>query len=170
MNKIGHFFRWLFEKEDNTWEDYCLKNGLVKEEPKEKSEPIKKTISLEKTIEQVKKSGAEKPVVVMSENEFEYYTKKQSEWEVEKIERCKQTICNYMYDCNESKTAVNDLLYNNRDAWFIVSDGLDSRSKLITESLEYLTGKKWKFLGEVQNHVYAWKVDSKMLDKINLEK
>ena len=118
-----------------------------------------KTIIIEKPIDKEIKKPVETNVV------FHFLNN------AEKIERCKQIICNYMYDCNESKTAVNDLLYNNRDAWFIVSDGLDNRSKLITESLEYITGKKWKFLGEVQNHVYAWKVDySKMLDKINLDK
>lgn len=172
MDKIGHFFRWIFlDKESNTWEDYCKHNGLIKEEPKEEPEPVKKLISLEKTVEQVKKSGAEKPVVVMNDDEFEYYAKNQAEWEAEKIERCKQIICNYMYDCNESKTAVADLLGNNRNEWYIVSAGLDGRSKLITESLEYLTKKKWEFLGEVENSVYGWRVDySKMLDRINLDK
>jgi hypothetical protein len=71
-----------------------------------------------------------------------------------------------MYDCNESKTAVADLLGNNRNEWYIVAAGLNGRSKLITESLEYLTKKKWEYLGEVESSVYGWKVDySKMLDK-----
>ena len=175
MNKVGHFFRWIFlTKEDNTWEDYCKHNGLVKEEPKEELEPVKEPISLEKIVEQVKNSGAEKPVIVMNEETaeeakdlylFPYFSN------AEKIERCKQIICNYMYDCNESKTAVADLLNNNRDEWYIVASGLNGRSQLITESLEYLTKKKWEFLGEVESSIYGWKVDySRMLNKINLDK
>lgn len=172
MDKIGHFFRWIFlDKESNTWEEYCKNNGLVKEEPKEEPEPVKEPISLEKTVEQVKKSGAEKPVIVMNDNDFEYYVENQVECKAEKIERCKQIICNYTYDCNESKTAVADLLGNNRNEWYIVSAGLNGRAKLITESLEYLTKKKWEFLGEVESSVYGWRVDySRMLDKINLDK
>ena len=171
MDKIGHFFRWIFlDKESNTWEEYCKNNGLVKEEPKEE---VKEPISLEKTVEQVKKSGAEKPVVVMNENDFECYTEEAKDLylfpyfsNAEKIERCKQIICNYTYDCNESKTAVADLLGNNRNEWYIVAAGLNGRSKLITESLEYLTKKKWEYLGEVESSVYGWRVDySKMLDK-----
>lgn len=176
MDKIGHFFRWIFlDKESNTWKEYCKNNGLVKEAPKEEPEPVKEPISLEKTVEQVKKSGAEKPVIVMNENDFEHYTEEvklepnvffPEPSNAEKIERCKQIICNYMYDCNESKTAVADLLGNNRNEWYIVSDGLNRRSKLITESLEYLTKKKWEFLGEVESSVYGWRVDySRMLDK-----
>ena len=163
MDKIGHFFRWIFlDKESNTWKEYCKNNGLIKEEPKEEH----KTIILEKATdkEETKKSVEEE--VKLEPNVF--FPEPSNK---EKIERCKQIICNYMYDCNESKTAVADLLGNNRDKWYIVSDGLNGRSKLITESLEYLTKKKWEFLGEVESSVYGWKVDySKMLDKINLDK
>ena len=158
MDKIGHFFRWIFlDKESNTWKEYCKNNGLVKEEPKEEI----KTIILEKATdkEETKKSVEEE--VKLEPNVF--FPEPSN---AEKIERCKQIICNYTYDCNESKTAVADLLGNNRDEWYIVSDGLNGRSKLITESLEYLTKKKWEFLGEVESSVYGWRVDySKMLDK-----
>lgn len=166
MNKIGHFFRWIFlNKEDNTWEDYCKHNGLVKEEPKVEAKEEIKTIILEKTTD---KKETEKLVeeeiaeeVKESYNRmFPYFSN------AEKIERCKQIICNYTYGCIESKTAVADLLGNNRNEWYIVADGLDGRSKLITESLEYLTKKKWEYLGEVESCIYGWKVDySKMLDK-----
>jgi len=158
MNKIGHFFRWIFlDKESNTWEEYCKNNGLVKEEPKEEI----KTIILEKVTD---KKETEKPVEEEVKLEPNVFFPEPSN--KEKIERCKQIICNYMYDCNESKTAVADLLGNNRNEWYIVSDGLNGRSKLITESLEYLTKKKWEFLGEVESSVYGWRVDySKMLDK-----
>jgi hypothetical protein len=157
MSKIGHFFRWIFlDKESNTWEEYCKHNGLVKEEPKEEI----KTIILEKTTDKETKKPVEEEVKLEPNVFFPEPSNK------EKIERCKQIICNYMYDCNESKTAVADLLGNNRDKWYIVSDGLNGRSKLITESLEYLTKKKWEFLGEVESSVYGWRVDySKMLDK-----
>lgn len=158
MDKIGHFFRWIFlDKEDKTWEDYCKHNILVKEEPKEEI----KTIILEKATD---KEETKKPV----EEEVKVEPNVFFPWlsNAEKIERCKQIICNYMYDCNESKTAVADLLGNNRNEWYIVSAGLNGRSKLITESLEYLTKKKWEFLGEVESSVYGWRVDySKMLDK-----
>ena len=158
MNKIGHFFRWIFlDKESNTWKEFCLKNGLVKEEPKEEI----KTIVLEKATdkEETKKSVEEE--VKLEPNVF--FPEPSN---AEKIERCKQIICNYTYDCNESKTAVADLLGNNRNEWYIVSAGLSGRSKLITESLEYLTKKKWEFLGEVESSVYGWRVDySRMLDK-----
>lgn len=158
MSKIGHFFRWIFlDKESNTWEDYCKHNDLVKEEPKEET----KTIILEKVTD---KKETEKPVEEEVKLEPNVFFPEPSN--KEKIERCKQIICNYMYDCNESKTAVADLLGNNRNEWYIVSDGLNGRSKLITESLEYLTKKKWEFLGEVESSVYGWRVDySKMLDK-----
>ena len=163
MDKIGHFFRWIFlDKESNTWKEYCKNNGLVKEEPKEEI----KTIILEKATdkEETKKSVEEE--VKLEPNVF--FPEPSN---AEKIERCKQIICNYTYDCNESKTAVADLLGNNRNEWYIVSAGLSGRSKLITESLEYLTKKKWEFLGEVESSVYGWRVDySKMLDKINLDK
>ena len=160
MNKIGHFFRWiLLDKESNTWQEYCKNNGLVKEEPKEEI----KTIILEKATD---KKETEKPVEKETVEEakdlylFPYFST------AEKIERCKQIICNYTYDCNESKTAVADLLGNNRNEWYIVAAGLNGRSKLITESLEYLTKKKWEYLGEVESSVYGWRVDySKMLDK-----
>lgn len=163
MDKIGHFFRWIFlDKESNTWEEYCKNNGLVKEEPKEEI----KTIILEKETD---KEETKKPVEEEVKLEPNVFFPEPSN--KEKIERCKQIICNYMYDCNESKTAVVDLIENNRDKWYIVSDGLSGRSKLITESLEYLTKKKWEFLGEVESSVYGWRVDySKMLDKINLDK
>ena len=158
MDKIGHFFRWIFlDKESNTWKEYCKNNGLVKEEPKEEI----KTIILEKATdeEETKKSVEEE--VKLEPNVF--FPEPSN---AEKIERCKQIICNYTYDCNESKTAVADLLGNNRNEWYIVSAGLSGRSKLITESLEYLTKKKWEFLGEVESSVYGWRVDySKMLDK-----
>jgi hypothetical protein len=158
MDKIGHFFRWIFlDKESNTWKEYCKNNGLVKEEPKEEI----KTIILEKVTD---KKETEKPVEEEVKLEPNVFFPEPSN--KEKIERCKQIICNYMYDCNESKTAVADLLGNNRNEWYIVSDGLNGRSKLITESLEYLTKKKWEFLGEVESSVYGWRVDySKMLDK-----
>ena len=157
MNKIGHFFRWiLLDKESNTWQEYCKNNGLVKEEPKEEI----KTIILEKATDKKETVEEAKDLYL-----FPYFST------AEKIERCKQIICNYTYDCNESKTAVADLLGNNRNEWYIVSDGLNGRSKLITESLEYLTKKKWEFLGEVESSIYGWRVDySKMLDKINLDK
>ena len=157
MNKIGHFFRWIFlNKEDNTWEEYCAKNGLVKEEPKEEI----KTIILEKTTDKETKKPVEEEVKLEPNVFFPEHSNK------EKIERCKQIICNYTYDCNESKTAVDDLINNNRDKWYIVAAGLNGRSKLITEALEYLTKKKWEYLGEVESSVYGWRVDySKMLDK-----
>ena len=163
MDKIGHFFKWIFlDKESNTWKEYCKNNGLIKEEPKEEI----KTIILEKATD---KKETEKPVEEEVKLEPNVFFPEPSN--KEKIERCKQIICNYMYDCNESKTAVADLLGNNRNEWYIVSDGLNGRSKLITESLEYLTKKKWEFLGEVESSVYGWRVDySKMLDKINLDK
>ena len=158
MNKIGYFFRWIFlDKESDTWKEYCKNNGLIKEEPKEEI----KTIVLEKATdkEETKKSVEEE--VKLEPNVF--FPEPSN---AEKIERCKQIICNYTYDCNESKTAVADLLGNNRNEWYIVSAGLSGRSKLITESLEYLTKKKWEFLGEVESSVYGWRVDySKMLDK-----
>ena len=162
MNKIGHFFRWIFlDKESNTWKEYCKNNGLVKEEPKAEAKEEIKTIILEKVTD---KKETEKPVEEEVKLEPNVFFPEPSN--AEKIERCKQIICNYMYDCNESKTAVADLLGNNRDKWYIVSDGLNGRSKLITESLEYLTKKKWEFLGEVESSVYGWRVDySKMLDK-----
>ena len=158
MDKIGHFFRWIFlDKESNTWKEYCKNNGLIKEEPKEEI----KTIILEKATD---KEETEKPVEEEVKLEPNVFFPEPSN--AEKIERCKQIICNYTYDCNESKTAVADLLGNNRNEWYIVSDGLNGRSKLITESLEYLTKKKWEFLGEVESSVYGWRVDySKMLDK-----
>lgn len=158
MDKIGHFFRWIFiDKESNTWQEYCKNNDLVKEEPKEEI----KTIILEKTTD---KKEIEKSVEKEVKVEPNVFFPEPSN--AEKIERCKQIICNYMYDCNESKTAVADLLGNNRNEWYIVSDGLNGRAKLITESLEYLTKKKWEYLGEVESSVYGWKVDySKMLDK-----
>ena len=158
MDKIGHFFKWIFfNKEDNTWEDYCKHNGLVKEEPKEEI----KTIILEKATD---KKETEKPVEEEVKLEPNVFFPEPSN--AEKIKSCKQIICNYTYNCNESKTAVADLLDNNRNEWYIVSDGLNGRSKLITESLEYLTKKKWEFLGEVESSVYGWRVDySKMLDK-----
>ena len=158
MDKIGHFFRWIFlDKESNTWKEYCKNNGLIKEEPKEEI----KTIILEKATD---KEETEKPVEEEVKLEPNVFFPEPSN--AEKIERCKQIICNYTYDCNESKTAVADLLGNNRDEWYIVSAGLNGRSKLITESLEYLTKKKWEFLGEVESSVYGWRVDySKMLDK-----
>ena len=158
MDKIGHFFRWIFlDKESNTWKEYCKNNGLIKEEPKEEI----KTIILEKATD---KKETEKPVEEEVKLEPNVFFPEPSN--AEKIERCKQIICNYTYDCNESKTAVADLLGNNRDEWYIVSAGLNGRSKLITESLEYLTKKKWEFLGEVESSVYGWRVDySKMLDK-----
>ena len=167
MDKIGHFFRWIFlDKESNTWEEYCKNNGLVKEAPKAEAKEEIKTIILEKATD---KKETEKPVEEEVPEEPNVFFPEPSN--KEKIERCKQIICNYMYDCNESKTAVADLLGNNRDKWYIVSDGLNGRSKLITESLEYLTKKKWEFLGEVESSVYGWRVDySKMLDKINLDK
>ena len=160
MDKIGHFFRWIFlDKESNTWKEYCKNNGLVKEEPKEEI----KTIVLEKAIDKKEtKKPVEKEVTEEAKDLylFPYFST------AEKIEKCKQIICNYTYDCNESKTAVADLLGNNRNEWYIVSDGLNGRSKLITESLEYLTKKKWEYLGEVESSVYGWRVDySKMLDK-----
>ena len=153
LETIKNGFRWIFlDKESNTWEEYCKNNGLVKEEPKEEI----KTIILEKETE--------KPVEEEVKLEPNVFFPEPSN--AEKIERCKQIICNYTYDCNESKTAVADLLGNNRNEWYIVSDGLNGRSKLITESLEYLTKKKWEFLGEVESSVYGWRVDySKMLDK-----
>ena len=158
LETIKNGFRWIFlDKESNTWKEYCKNNGLVKEEPKEEI----KTIILEKATdkEETKKSVEEE--VKLEPNVF--FPEPSN---AEKIERCKQIICNYTYDCNESKTAVADLLGNNRDEWYIVSDGLNGRSKLITESLEYLTKKKWEFLGEVESSVYGWRVDySKMLDK-----
>ena len=159
MNKIGHFFRWIFlDKESNTWEEYCKNNGLVKEEPK--------TIILEKITDKEETKKVIKEEVKLEPNVF--FPEPSNK---EKIERCKQIICNYTYDCNESKTAIADLLGNNRNEWYIVSAGLNGRSKLITESLEYLTKKKWEFLGEVESSVYGWRVDySKMLDKINLDK
>jgi len=162
MNKIGHFFRWIFlDKESNTWKEYCKNNGLVKEEPKAEAKEEIKTIILEKVTD---KKETEKPVEEEVKLEPNVFFPEPSN--AEKIERCKQIICNYMYDCNESKTAVADLLGNNRDKWYIVSDGLNGRSKLITESLEYLTKKKWEFLGEVESSVYGWRVDySKILDK-----
>lgn len=158
LETIKNGFRWIFlDKESNTWEEYCKNNGLVKEEPKEEI----KTIILEKTTD---KKETEKPVEEEVKLEPNVFFPEPSN--IEKIERCKQIICNYMYDCNESKTAVADLLGNNRNEWYIVSDGLNGRSKLITESLEYLTKKKWEFLGEVESSVYGWRVDySKMLDK-----
>ena len=158
MNKIGHFFRWIFlNKEDNTWEDYCKHNGLVKEEPKEEI----KTIILEKTTD---KKETEKSVEKEVKVEPNVFFPEPSN--AEKIKNCKQIICNYTYNCNESKTAVADLLGNNRNEWYIVSAGLNGRAKLITESLEYLTKKKWEYLGEVESGIYGWKVDySKMLDK-----
>ena len=158
MDKIGHFFRWIFlDKESNTWKEYCKNNGLIKEEPKEEI----KTIILEKATD---KKETEKPVEEEVKLEPNVFFPEPSN--AEKIERCKQIICNYTYDCNESKTAVADLLGNNRNEWYIVSAGLSGRSKLITESLEYLTKKKWEFLGEVESSVYGWRVDySKMLDK-----
>ena len=160
MDKIGHFFRWIFlDKESNTWKEYCKNNGLIKEEPKEEI----KTIVLEKAIDKKEtKKPVEKEVTEEAKDLylFPYFST------AEKIEKCKQIICNYTYDCNESKTAVADLLGNNRNEWYIVSDGLNGRSKLITESLEYLTKKKWEYLGEVESSVYGWRVDySKMLDK-----
>lgn len=159
MDKIGHFFRWIFiDKESNTWQEYCKNNDLVKEEPKEEI----KTIILEKATD---KEETKKPVEEEVKLEPNVFFPEPSN--TEKIERCKQIICNYMYDCNESKTAVADLLGNNRNEWYIVSDGLNGRSKLITESLEYLTKKKWEYLGEVENDIYGWKVDyPKMLDKV----
>lgn len=158
MDKIGHFFRWIFlDKESNTWQEYCKNNGLVKEEPKEKI----KTIILEKATDKKETEKLVEEEVKLESNVF--FPEPSNK---EKLERCKQIICNYMYDCNESKTAVADLLDNNRDTWYIVSDGLNGRSKLITESLEYLTKKKWEFLGEVESSVYGWRVDySRMLDK-----
>jgi hypothetical protein len=164
MDKIGHFFRWIFlDKESNTWKDYCLKNGLVKEEPKVETKEEPKTIILEKSTD---KKETEKPVKKEAIEEakdlylFPYFST------AEKIEKCKQIICNYTYDCSESKAAVADLLNNNRDKWYIVSGGLDGKSKLITEALEYLTKKKWEYLGEVESSIYGWRVDySKMLDK-----
>jgi hypothetical protein len=158
LETIKNGFRWIFlDKESNTWKEYCKNNGLVKEEPKEKI----KTIVLEKVTD---KKETEKPVEEEVKLEPNVFFPEPSN--KEKIERCKQIICNYMYDCNESKTAVADLLGNNRNEWYIVSDGLNGRSKLITESLEYLTKKKWEFLGEVESSVYGWRVDySKMLDK-----
>ena len=158
MNKIGHFFRWIFlDKESNTWKEYCKHNGLVKEEPKEEI----KTIILEKATDKKETEKSVEEEVKLEPNVF--FPEPSNK---EKIERCKQIICNYMYDCDESKTAVADLLGNNRNEWYIVSDGLNGRSKLITESLEYLTKKKWEFLGEVESSVYGWRVDySKMLDK-----
>ena len=158
MDKIGHFFRWIFlDKESNTWEEYCKNNGLVKEEPKEEI----KTIILEKTTDKKETKKSVDEEVKLEPNVF--FPEPSN---AEKIERCKQIICNYTYDCNESKTAVADLLGNNRNEWYIVSAGLNGRSKLITESLEYLTKKKWEYLGEVESSVYGWKVDySKMLDK-----
>jgi hypothetical protein len=162
MDKIGHFFRWIFlDKEDNTWEDYCKHNGLVKEEPKAEAKEEIKTIILEKTTD---KKETEKLVEEEVKLEPNVFFPEPSN--AEKIERCKQIICNYTYGCNESKTAVADLLDNNRNEWYIVSDRLNGRSKLITESLEYLTKKKWEYLGEVESCIYGWKVDySKMLDK-----
>ena len=158
MNKIGHFFRWIFlDEESDTWKKYCKNNGLVKEEPKEEI----KTIILEKTTDKKETEKLVEEEVKVEPNVF--FPEPSNK---EKIERCKQIICNYTYDCNESKTAVADLLGNNRNEWYIVSAGLSGRSKLITESLEYLTKKKWEFLGEVESSVYGWRVDySKMLDK-----
>ena len=158
MDKIGHFFRWIFlDKESNTWGEYCKNNGLIKEEPKEEH----KTIILEKTTDKKETKKSVDEEVKLEPNVF--FPEPSN---AEKIERCKQIICNYTYDCNESKTAVADLLGNNRNEWYIVSAGLNGRSKLITESLEYLTKKKWEFLGEVESSVYGWRVDySKMLDK-----
>lgn len=158
LETIKNGFRWIFlDKESNTWKEYCKNNGLVKEEPKEEI----KTIILEKATdkEETKKSVEEE--VKLEPNVF--FSEPSN---AEKIERCKQIICNYTYDCNESKTAVADLLGNNRNEWYIVSAGLNGRAKLITESLEYLTKKKWEFLGEVESSVYGWRVDySRMLDK-----
>lgn len=165
MDKIGHFFKWIFlDKESSTWKEYCLKNGLIKEESKVEAEEEPKTIILEKATEKVKKP-VEKEVVEEAKESYnklfpESFNKK------EQIEECKQLICNYTYDCNESKTAVADLLDNDRDKWFIVSTGLNGKSGLITEALEYLTKKKWEFLGEVESNIYGWRVEySKMLDK-----
>jgi len=160
MNKIGHFLKWIFEKEDNTWKEYCLKNGLVKEEPKVETKEEPRAIVLEKTADKEESAEEEVAEEVKDLYLFPYFST------AEKIERCKQIICNYTYDCNESKTAVDDLINNNRDKWYIVAAGLNGRSKLITEALEYLTKKKWEYLGEVESSVYGWRVDySKMLDK-----
>ena len=158
LETIKNGFRWIFlDEESDTWKKYCKNNGLVKEEPKEEI----KTIVLEKATDEKETKKSVEEEVKLEPNVF--FPEPSN---AEKIERCKQIICNYTYDCNESKTAVADLLGNNRDEWYIVSDGLNGRSKLITESLEYLTKKKWEFLGEVESSVYGWRVDySRMLDK-----
>ena len=162
MDKIGHFFRWIFlDKESNTWEDYCKHNGLIKEEPKAEAKEEIKTIVLEKTTDKKETEESVEEEVKLEPNVF--FPEPSNK---EKIERCKQIICNYTYDCSESKAAVADLINNNRDTWYIVSTVLDGKSTLITGALEYLTKKKWEFLGEVESSVYGWRVDySKMLDK-----
>jgi hypothetical protein len=168
LETIENVFRWIFlDKESNTWKEYCTAKGLI-EAPKEE---VKEPISLEKTVEQVKKSGAAYSPVVMNDDEFECYAKKQAEWEARNLEECKHIICNYNYDCDEARTAVNDLLYNNRDTWYIVTSGLNGRGNIIAQSLKQLTHKEWEYLGEVESNIYGWKVNyEKTLRSVNLEK